>query len=37
MDSYKQLNHEQRYQIFGLLKASLNQTQIAAELDVNGY
>ena len=35
MNSYKQLNREQRYQISGLLKAGLKQTQIAAELGVN--
>ena len=35
MNSYKQLNQEQRYQISGLLKAGLKQTQIAAELGVN--
>ncbi len=35
MDNYKQLNQEQRYQIFELLKAGLKQTKIAAELGVN--
>ena len=35
MKRYKQLDQEQRYQIFGLRKAGLNQTKIAAELGVH--
>jgi IS30 family transposase len=33
--SYQQLTPEQRYQIYGLIKAGFNQTQIAAEINVH--
>lgn len=35
MKHYKQLGHEQRYQISGLHKAGWNQTEIADEMGVN--
>ncbi len=35
MKHYKQFTREQRYQISGLKKAGLNQSQIAAELGVH--
>ena len=35
MKHYKQLTREQRYQISGLKKAGLNQSQIADELVVH--
>jgi len=34
---YKQLTREQRYQIYGLKQAGLNQTQIAQKIGVHNY
>ncbi|MBA3248273.1 MAG: helix-turn-helix domain-containing protein, partial [Pyrinomonadaceae bacterium] len=33
--SYRQLTHEQRYQIYGLMKAGFTYTSIASELGVH--
>jgi IS30 family transposase len=35
MRTYTQLTHEQRYQIYSLLKAGLNQTEIANNIQVH--
>jgi IS30 family transposase len=35
MKRYKQLTREQRYQIYGLNQAGLNQTQIAQKIGVH--
>ena len=35
MKKYKQLTSEQRYQIYGLKQAGLNQTQIAQKMGVD--
>jgi|GEM_PF-2828916 hypothetical protein len=37
MKNYKQINQEQRYQIFGLLKAGLRQSEIATEICICIY
>ena len=35
MKKYKQLTSDQRYQIYGLKQAGLNQTQIAQKIGVH--
>jgi len=35
MTGYTQLTWEQRYQIYALMKAGFNQTQIASEIGVH--
>lgn len=35
MSAYRQLTREQRYQIYGLMKAGFNQTEIAGEVGVH--